>query len=309
MDIREYVDQLFVKHSDSTEMKDFKEEICGNLQERIDYLIKKGATEEEAFNKATRELGDISEIADQISNNKRKEVFGDIYMKSRSNYLDKWHLGGYILAGGLLAIGVILTLSAYFTTGEPIVGAGSAMVFLIVPIVAFVFLGLTQETAKCYPMSWKRALCYCVSAGFILFGLTLFVMTYFYGFAHESRHFVKGFENYDFPVNIVASIGVLLPTVVPGALLLAFLLLTEKDRSKPWIIEMRAAWAERINDQFGDPSIETKFGLYSGALWIFAIALSVSLGFYIGFQYSWVVLLFAVAGQLLLQAFMTPKKK
>jgi len=61
--------------------------------------------------------------------------------------------------------------------------------------------------------------------------------------------------------------------------------------------------------QFGDPSRETKFGLYTAALWIFAIALSVSMGFYIGFHYSWIVLVFAVAVQLLLQAVLYPKNK
>ena len=301
MDIREYVNKLLASHPDSADMEDFKEEICSNLQERINYLIKKGADREEAFNKATEELGDISEIADQISNDKRKGAIGSMYMNTR-NYLDKWHVGGYILAGGLLSLGFILTLSSYFNTGKIAAGLGSVMIFLIVPLIAFVFLGLTQETAASYPMPWMRSLCYAAAAGLIMTGLAIFVKALFRANGFSISQFPGSFK-------FVASAGSLLPTILPGALLLAFLLLTEQDRSKPWVVELKTAWLERVNKQFTDPYTATKFGLYSGALWIFAIALSVSLGFYIGFQYSWTVLLFAAAGQVLLQAILMPKNK
>ncbi|WP_269849271.1 hypothetical protein [Methanosarcina horonobensis] len=62
-----------------------------------------------------------------------------------------------------------------------------------------------------------------------------------------------------------------------------------------------------MKDQLADPYAASRFGLFSGALWIFAIALFAGLGFLIGFQYSWLVFLFAVSGQLLIQAFTTPK--
>lgn len=211
-----------------------------------------------------------------------------MYMKTR-NYMDKWHVLGYVLAGGLMAFGIIISLLAYFTTGDMNAGLGSLMVFFIAPVCGFVFLGLTQETARNNPMSWKRALFYVAAVGVILFGIVIFAMTFF------ADHDVN---------RAVASIGSLLPFVLPGSVVLAFLLLTEKSRRKPWVIEQEAAWAERMN-----PYTATRFGLFSGALWIFAAGLFAVLGFLIGFQYSWVVFLFAIAGQVLVQALMTPKSR
>jgi hypothetical protein len=53
----------------------------------------------------------------------------------------------------------------------------------------------------------------------------------------------------------------------------------------------------------------TKFILLSAAIWIFSIALSISLGFLMGFQYSWVALLIAAGGQVLAQSILLPKNK
>jgi hypothetical protein len=105
----------------------------------------------------------------------------------------------------------------------------------------------------------------------------------------------------------MASLGALIPFVLPGSVILAFLLLTEKSRHKPWVIEQETAWAERMQQQFADPHAGMRFGLFSGALWIFAVALFAVLGFMIGFRYSWTVFLFAVAAQTFIQAIMTPK--
>jgi hypothetical protein len=183
---------------------------------------------------------------------------------------------------------------AYFASGDITSGLGALIVFFIGPVCGFVFLGLTQETARNNPMSWKRALFYVAAVGVILFGLFVFAMN----FIEES-----GVER------TLASIGSLLPFVLPGSVVLAYLLLTEKNRHKPWVVEQQAAWAERMKEQFADPYAATRFGLFSGALWIFAIALFAGLGFLIGFQYSWLVFLFAVAGQLLIQRLTTPKSK
>lgn len=291
MNVREYVDDLFAQYQDSDDMADFKEEVCGNLQARMDYLEKKGLTQEEAFQKAAAELGDISEIADQISNEKRKEVIGTMYMKTRS-YMDKWHVIGYTAAGGLLGLGIILALLAYFSSYNPTALAGSLLVFFIAPVCGFVFLGLTQETATNYPMHWLWALFYTAAVGVILFGLIVFAIV---------------FLSADREIN--AALGSLIPFVLPGAVVLCFLLLTEKSRHKPWVVEQETLWAERTKEQFADPHTATRFGLYTGALWILAIALFITLGFIIGFRYSWLVFLFVIALQLLIQALMIPRKK
>jgi len=259
-------------------------------------LIKKGASREEAFNKATAELGDISEIADQLSHEKRKEVFGEMYISTK-NYLDKRHIIGYVLAGGLLALGIVVALIAYFASGEIIAGFGSGMVLIVAPICGFVFLGLTQETAANYSMNWKRALIYTAAAALILFGVAVLGMMFFQVMANETY----GMDE------LVPVIGSILPFALPGSVILAYLLLTEKSRHKPWVVEQQAIWAERMKEPFANPHAATRFGLYSGALWVLAMAMFAALGFVIGFQYSWLVFLFAVAAQILILAFMTPK--
>lgn len=103
MDVQQYVDKLFAGYESNADMEDFKEELCSNLQERIKYMEKKGMGSKEAFQKATEELGDITEVANQISNEKRKEYIENMYMKTK-NYLDVPHIIGYLLAGGLLAV-------------------------------------------------------------------------------------------------------------------------------------------------------------------------------------------------------------
>jgi hypothetical protein len=47
--------------------------------------------------------------------------------------------------------------------------------------------------------------------------------------------------------------------------------------------------------------------MFSGAIWIFAAGIFILLGFLIGFKFSWLVFIFAVAFQLLVQGVMSKK--
>jgi uncharacterized membrane-anchored protein len=293
MNTKQHIDDLFSGYEDSSALADFKEELQSNLNERIKTLIKKGLDENAAYEKAVSELGDVSAVAEELSLKKKREVYEEMYMKTK-NYMDKWHIAGYPLAGGLLVMGIIFSLLAYFASGDIISGLGALIVFFIVPVCAFVFLGLTQETAKNNPMSRKRALLYVAAVAVMLFGIVVFTMTFF------AEHNIN---------QALASLGSLVPFFLPGSVALAFLILTEKSRRKPWVIEQEAAWTQRMKEQFADPYITMRFGLFSGALWLFAIALFVVLGFLIGFQYSWAVFLFAIAAQVLVQALMIPGNK
>ncbi|MDR1862669.1 MAG: hypothetical protein LBQ67_01990, partial [Treponema sp.] len=88
--------------------------------------------------------------------------------------------------------------------------------------------------------------------------------------------------------------------------LLVFLCLTEKNRLKPWAMKN---YAEEIrNGEFLSPAGAARFGLFSGAVWIFAAGLFGLLGFLIGFKFSWIVFVFALAAQLVIQAFMYKEK-
>ncbi len=215
MDTQKYVDGLFSGYEETPALTDFKEELRSNLDDRIANLIKKGMSEQTAFAKATTELGDVSVLADEISFKKKKEVFSEVYLKTK-NYMKLWQKIGYTLAGGLMALGIIISLLAYFASGDIVAGLGVLIVFFIVPVCGFVFLGLTQETARNIPMNWKRALIYVAAVGVILFGLVVFAILFF-----EEN----GVDR------TLASIGSLIPFVLPGSVVLAFFAPYRKEQA------------------------------------------------------------------------------
>jgi hypothetical protein len=78
---------------------------------------------------------------------------------------------------------------------------------------------------------------------------------------------------------------------------------------KPWAKSFRNKAVESEMAIWNDPVIANRFGMFSGAIWIFAIGLFILLGFLIGFKFSWLVFVFAIAFQLLVQGFMYKQVK
>jgi hypothetical protein len=100
---------------------------------------------------------------------------------------------------------------------------------------------------------------------------------------------------------LVPAIGVLIPFVLPGIGILVFLVLTEKDRLKPWAKNLHNKAVEGEMAIWNDPVKANRFGMFSGAIWMFAIGIFFVLGFLIGFKFSWPVFIFATAIQLVVQ--------
>ena len=291
MTAQEYIDELFQDYAESAALRDFKEEMLTNLQDRISDLQKKGLSEAEAREKAAAELGDISEIALQMSLEKRREVYEHMYLGTRS-YMDKLHIAGYVLCAALLGFGLIVAAMLFFFTDGFLASLGTLVPFLVVPGALLVFLVLTQETSSEYPMKWWRALLYALAAGVIVFGLVVFTMMFF-------------IDNAGLPLAIAA----LIPFVLPGAVVLLALGLTEKSRHKPWVVEQQKIWLEQYAGAYSDPHTAARLGLLSGALWIVALGLFIAIGFALSFKYSWIVFLFAAAGELMIIYFLTPLKR
>jgi hypothetical protein len=110
-------------------------------------------------------------------------------------------------------------------------------------------------------------------------------------------------------ISLISVISMLIPFVLPGIGILVFLVLTEKDRLKPWAKDFRQKAVEQEMAMWQDPATATRFGVFSGAIWIFAAGLFILLGFLIGFKFSWLVFIFAVAFQLLIQGIMCKPAK
>ncbi|MDR2109721.1 MAG: permease prefix domain 1-containing protein [Spirochaetaceae bacterium] len=299
MDTKDFVDRLFSEYEETAELGDFKEELLSNLEDRIASLAAKGLDKQAAFEKAAGELGDISALADQISLRKKQEILQDAYMGARK-YLSPLRTGFYVTAGAWLILGGVIALvvylsgenqsalEAFWEPNKKLVNTlGSLMAFIPVSAAVFTFLGITQETASRYPRSKKRGAWYALGAAALAFGAVLFPTTYF----AADR-------------GLMEAIASLIPFFIPGLGLLFFLLLTEKDNRKPWA---RARYEEEARvsmAMFNDPVAAARFGMVSGAIWIFAAGLFFLLGFLVGFRFSWLVFIFAVAVQLAAQSFM-----
>jgi predicted histidine transporter YuiF (NhaC family) len=284
MNTQQHIDSLFSSYEETPALADFKEELRSNLDDRIASLMKKGATKQAAFTKATEELGDISALAEEISLKKKKEIYSEMYMQTR-HYMSTKRVALYVACGAMLGFAVIVALLVQFNAREPAGPMGALLALGGAPILGFVFLGLTQETATHESMPWKRALWYVAASGVFLFGVFTFGVVYFYS--------ERG---------IAEAIGTLIPFALPGAALGVFLILTEKDRRKPWVMEQAKKYTEQAAEYFANPAQAARFGMTSAAVWIAAIAGFIVLTMTVGIQFSWLAVVAAIVIQLLILA-------
>jgi hypothetical protein len=296
MNAKEFIDSLFKGYEETPALADFKEELLTNMNAKIENFIRKGMDMDTAFAKASAELGDVSSLADELSLKKRKEVFEEVYMDIKM-YMPAKRVAGYVVFGTLVLWGITSALIALFSgkntdflSDKSLARFFGAMLpFLTAAVAGFTWLGVTQETASMNPVSKKRGTWYAIAAGLIFFGLLSMLITYFKMKPAKSI------------------IGEIIPFILPGIGILAFLILTEKDRLKPWAKNFRDKTVAREMALWNDPAVAVRFGLFSGAIWMFAVGIFVLLGFFIGFKFSWLVFIFATAFQLLVQGVMSKR--
>jgi len=311
MKAKEFVDSLFKGYEETAALADFKEELLANLNAKTESLVKKGMEPEAAFEKAAAQLGDISALADELSLKKRKEVFEEVYMDIR-NFMSTKRVAGYAVFTVLALFGIITGLIVFFSGNRQnaqydVIAVFSAILpFLTVAAAGFTWLGLTQETSSSYPVSGKRAAWYAAGAGLIIFGLFSAPAVLFGSI--KSFNMMGAITTDGGRLDWMAAVSSLIPFVLPGIGILVFLGLTEKERLKPWAKHLRDSAVKSEMEIWNDPALATRFGLFSGAIWIFAAGIFILLGFLLGFRYSWLVFIFATAFQLLVQAMMIRKQ-
>ena len=74
MNAKQFIEGLFRDCPESGELADFREELIGNLQAKIDSLVEGGMDEDAAFAKATEELGDVRRLAEEFLPKERRET-------------------------------------------------------------------------------------------------------------------------------------------------------------------------------------------------------------------------------------------
>jgi hypothetical protein len=169
---------------------------------------------------------------------------------------------------------------------------GVLLAFIPISIAGWTFLGVTQEMPDRYPFSKKRAIWYAVAAWMLSFSLFLAPLTYFA---------TSG--------SLLPAVATLIPFFLPSVGLLVFLVLTEQNHLKPWAEERYSAQIRKSREMWSNSATASRFGMFSGAIWIGAVALFIALGFVIGFRYSWLSFLFAIVLQLLVQGAMYKEEK
>ena len=292
-----YVDRLFSEHEDSPEIRDFKEEIAGNFRERIKELQSKGLDEETAFEKAAAELGDVTAIADDVGKKKRNETISQMYMGAKAP-ITKRTAVGMTIASGLLMLAIGMMLITFFGKKDNTHLSYIAAVLLAVACGTYTYFGLTQETTAHYPMKNGRAAAYGIVCMLGALGAGLAVVSFA----------LDGWEMSD---ALLFKIALILPAICG----LIFLLATESKRQKPWLKAIVESYSVDYSMNFSkyrdmvNPVKAAKFGVASGGLWLLAIAVFVTLGAVISWQYSWFVFLFAAAIQLFMVATIFEKKK
>ena len=142
-------------------------------------------------------------------------------------------------------------------------------------------------------MSWKRALVYALSIAVILFGLVSAVMLYF----------MEG-------QGLESVLGTVIAFVLPGGATMAYLLLTEQKRLKPWAMEEEEMLMELYTDKYQNPKLAYQRKLLSGALWITALAIFFAIGLAFSFKFAWIVFLLAITFEILIELWLqrTPKQ-
>ena len=318
MNTKELVDSLFSGYEQTSALLDFKEELLANLNAKIESLVKKGMDAQDAFAKASAELGDVSALADELSLKKRKEVFEEAYMDIKA-YMKPGRVGAYVIFGILALFGITAACITLFAVKKiGLVGHidftaffGAIMPFLTASTAGFTWLGVTQETASMYPVGRKRGAWYAAAAGMIAFGLLTMPIVFFGG--KTAGSIVDELTGAAIPdigniITIVPVISLMIPFILPGIGILVYLSLTEKDRLKPWAKDFQKKTVKREMEMWNDPATASRFGMFSGAVWIFAVAFFILFGFLIGFKFSWLVFIFAAAVQLLIQGLMCKAK-
>ena len=289
-----YVDRLFADYEDTQEMMDFKEEIAGNLKERVRELASKGLDEQESFEKATAELGDITAIADDAGRRKRNEAIGQMYMGSKVP-VTKRTAAGLTVAAGLLLLALGMILIAFLGDKDNVLLPWIAPALLSVACGLFVYFGLTQETASHHPMKNGRATAYGVVCTAGVLGAGLAVAAFASGVWKMSDALI-----------------VKVAFIIPAICGLIFLLATESERRKPWLkamVERDIENSMKYHADMVDPVKAAKFGVASGGLWLLAASVFLTLLFVAGWPHSWLVFPFTLAVQVFMVASIFVREK
>ena len=277
-DVHRLLDEAFAGIEMTPERQDLKEEVRANLVARTAELTAGGLPGADAARKAMAELGDVRTIVDGTES-APSALTTMLHQRVRPR-------PAFVLRTVLLSAAggtglAVLALAA--TAGGVPLGAEAAAAFVVaVAGGAITADALRQETTNNHPMPTGRALRYGVSALLALAGLAcgwLFVRDGGAGWL------------------VAGAIS-----LVVGAGILSYLLATQTNRHKQWVMRMAEEHAAVGNRFAEDPAAAARFGVYTVVVWLLAIALFVLLTLTVGWLWSWLAIVGGLVAVMILVA-------
>lgn len=264
--IHRLLDEAFTGIDMTHEARDLKEEMRANLVARAAELTRSGVDGESAARQAIVELGDIRSIVGETSA-VAATPWAAQRVRPRPAFVVRilmWSL----LEAAALAVVVWSVLDAEVARSWQ--AAAIAVLALVGGII--VSDALRQETTTNYPLPARRAQAYGAAAALGLAGAGCVAAA-----------------SPDWTIGWLVAGGVL---VIASAVAFTYLGVTQTNRHKPWVVRMQHQHHHQLNDVFdGDPAAAARFGMYTAAIWLAALAGFAVLTFTVGWAWSWLALL------------------
>ena len=305
------LEEAFRRLPGTDDLRDLRDEVRAGLVARVSELEATGAGPTEAVHTAFAELGDIEELAAEVTGasgpaaggrattagvpstgyaptSADARTTGSAQIASPGQHAAelaaRHHVRpkpGFVVRTVVLAIVAAVVLVLIVLTALDIVAlplpfaAVLAVVLLAAPLGAITADSLLQETTTHFPMPVGRAVAFGAAVFLGVAGIALAVLMV----ADTSQ------------VWLIA-IGV--PLLVVAIAWLSYLGATQTNRTKPWMRGLQAD--DRGTDRFSqDEAAAARFGIYTAVIWVIAIAAFVVLSITIGFTWSWLPLVAGVA--------------
>lgn len=300
--VHRLLDEAFAGIPGTPDVQDLKEEIRANLLDRVAELTSGGVAPDEAARRAVDELGDVRALVEEAEGSTAgagspmpaspgAATSAAAAAAARQRVpVRRRYVVGVIVASVVLLLALVPLVRVVLLVADqlevdgylPLVLAG---VLLIGPAVGWIVAAsLLRETVTNYGMPRRRAVSYGVASALVLTSL------------------VSGVEGYLLFMNLTVSLQVAVPLLVAGGAWLAYLLATQTNRHKPWVLELERQHAQVGNRFEEDPAAAARFGIYTIVLWALTGVAFLVVGFSAGWQWALLPALLGVAAFMLLLA-------
>jgi hypothetical protein len=279
------------------EVQDLKEEIRANLLARVEELQAAGMAPDDAARAAIDEIGDLRAAVDEITEGRatrgaaadaggapspaeawaaHERLVALHRVRPNPAFVVRTVLLAAVLVGAVVALALLVAGVIDLPDGAA-VAVAAAGALATGGVVAD---ALRQETSSHYPMPAGRALAWGASAAAGVAALGLGAL-----FAVDTG------RAWPLAVGAVLAVAATAGLVTLGV--------TQTNRTKAWVREVAAVAPDRFSQ---DPVAAARFGLYSGALWLAALAAVVVVGVTVGWVWAWVPVLAALLVEMVLVA-------